>query len=230
MRLFRSETRRGRRPLSAAFLALLAGGALTACSPADQAGAADDAEASAPDPAADAMATAQEAPACRFTASGDELAGRASPPDSASVQLGQATVKLCYGAPSMRGREIMGGLVPYDQPWRMGANEPTTLHLPVAAEVGGVQLEPGSYALYAIPGESEWTIVLNGAPERWGVPINEEVRAEDVGSFVVEPESTDEPVEQMRIGIEPTEDGAARIALEWESTRVSFPIRPRAEG
>lgn len=228
MSLLRRAVRRGSDPWTVGTVAAVA---LTflACAPAEEAGMEEGAEAGA---AADPMAagTAQEAPACRFTASGEELTGRASPPDSASVRLGDATVKICYGAPSVRDREIMGGLVPFDEPWRMGANEPTTLHLPVAAEVGGVRLDPGSYALYAVPGESEWTIVVNADPERWGVPIDEEVRAQDVGSFTAQPETTEAPVERMRISLEPAEDGGATATLEWETTRVSFPIRPAAGG
>lgn len=239
MRLHRRGGIRGPARSFLAAPAFLAGLALAACSPGDgtpgeEMGdpAAENGEmAAAGDATADAGA--QEATACRFTASGEELTGRASPPDSASVELGGQTAKLCYSAPSARGREIMGGLVPYGDPWRMGANEPTTLHLPFAAEVGGVSVEPGSYALYAVPGESEWTIVLNSDPERWGIPIDDEVRAQDVGSFTVQPESLEAPVEQLSIDMEPAEDGAeaagARVVVEWESTRVSFPIR-RAEG
>lgn len=210
--------------------ALLAGIWLLGCAPAGEEGAEGEAETeeAAATETMTATQAAQAGPACRFTASGAELTGRASPPDSASAQLGDATAKLCYGAPSMRGREIMGELVSYDEPWRMGANEPTTLHLPFAAEVGGVQVEPGSYALYAIPGETEWTIVLNSDPDRWGIPINDEVRANDVGSFTVQPESMEQPVERMAIRMEGT-DGSARVVVEWENTRVSFPIR-RAEG
>lgn len=230
MSLLRRAVRQGSRPwaVGTLFTATLI---FLACAPAEEAGMEEGAEAG--ETAGDPMAarTAGEAPACRFTASGEELTGRASPPDSASVRLGDATAKLCYGAPSVRGREIMGGLVPFGQPWRMGANEPTTLHLPFPAEVGGVELEPGSYALYAIPGETEWTIVVNADPERWGVPIDDEVRARDLGSFTVRPERLEEPVERMRIGIQPPGDGTARIVLEWENTRVSFPlVRRAAEG
>lgn len=206
----------------------LAGLVLAGCAPAD---GTDDAEAdtAAADTmeAGDAMAagTAQEAPACRFTASGEELTGRASPPDSATATLGGETAKLCYGAPSMRDREIMGGLVPYGQPWRMGANEPTTLHLPFAADVGGVSVEPGSYALYAVPGESEWEIFLNGDPERWGIPINETVQAQNVGSFTVQPETLEQPVEMLSIDMESADGDSARVVLEWATTRVTFPIR-----
>lgn len=209
--------------------AVMIGIGLVACAPAGETAEEDEGEAA---PAAEgemaATGAAQEGPACRFTASGEQLTGRASPPDSAMAQLGGATFKLCYSAPSMRDREIMGGLVPYGEPWRMGANEPTTLHVPVAAEVGSVRVEPGSYALYAIPGESEWTIVVNAAPERWGIPIDDDVRAQDVGSFPVQPESLEQPVERMTIRLDP-QDGSVRAVLEWERTRVSFPIR-RAAG
>ncbi|MGH7540292.1 MAG: DUF2911 domain-containing protein [Gemmatimonadota bacterium] len=233
MKLHRRRADRGPRPWLSAAPAALAGLAYLACAPGggtpgEEAGEGADTMAAA-ETAMAAGATAQEAPACRFTAAGEELTGRASPPDSATVELGGQTVKLCYSAPSMRGRTIMGDLVPYGEPWRMGANEPTTLHVPFAAEVGTVRVEPGSYALYAVPGESEWTIVVNAAPDRWGIPIDEEVRAQDVGSFAVQPEALEQPVERLAIRMEPGEGGAANVVVEWANTRVSFPIRP-AEG
>lgn len=175
-----------------------------------------------------ATATAQDVPACSFTAEGEELTGRASPPDSSSVVLDGATAKICFSSPRMRGREIMGGLVPYGQPWRMGANEPTTLHLGAPARLGDLSLERGSYALYAVPGEEEWRIVANSAVDRWGIPINEEIRRNDVGSVTVSPESTDEPVEALDIRLEPTDDGA-RLVVEWERTRLSVPLRPAGQ-
>lgn len=172
-----------------------------------------------------ATATAQDVPACSFTAEGEELTGRASPPDSSAVELDGAMAKICFSSPRMRGREIMGGLVPYGQPWRMGANEPTTLHLGAPARLGDLSLERGSYALYAVPGEEEWRIVANSAVDRWGIPIDEEIRRNDVGSVTVSPESTDEPVEALDIRLEPADDGA-RLVVEWERTRLSVPLRP----
>lgn len=228
MMMERRVADRGFRACGALAPAMLAGFLLLACAPEQRAG--DDGMDAAESPATaetasgEAAGTAQDAPACRFTASGDELTQRASPPDSASARLDGGTAKICYGAPSVRDREIMGGLVPYGEPWRMGANEPTTLHLTAAARVGNVQVEPGSYALYAIPGESEWSIVLNSDPERWGIPINEEVRANDVGSFTVQPERMESPVERMRIQMEGGDGQGARVTLEWENTRVSFPV------
>ena len=91
----------------------------------------------------------------------EEARARVSPHQSLSFNLGSNQALLCYGAPSVRGREIMGGLVPYGEPWRMGADEPTTLHLSSRANVGGVALQPGSYSLYAIPAANQWQIFIN---------------------------------------------------------------------
>lgn len=162
---------------------------------------------------------------CRFRASGEELRSRASPPDSASVTLDGKRAKICYSSPRARGREIMGGLVPYGQPWRLGANEPTTLHLTFAADVGGVRVGPGSYSLYAIPGREEWEIVVNGSTRRWGVPIDDEVRAADVGSVTVDPAETDEMVENLTLSFDPAGPRAATLVIEWERTRLEVPVR-----
>jgi len=209
----------------------------TACSPRDSAAenAAAGSDRAAPETAAAAGAAATAGgadtaardgvPACRFQAPEEELAGRASPPDSASVELGGATARICYGAPSMRGRRIVGGLVPYGKPWRLGANEPTTLHLPFAARLGGVALQPGSYSLYAIPGPSEWTVVVNGDTDRWGIPIDEDVRKADVGSFTVRPDWLAEPVERLSIRMETSGPDEARVVVSWERTSLSFPLQ-----
>ncbi|MGH7577793.1 MAG: DUF2911 domain-containing protein [Longimicrobiales bacterium] len=209
---------------------------LAACAPQGDASsdeAAATAEGGAPDaPSAD-MAAADPATAgalaCTWTDAGAELTGRASPPDSTEVQLGDGVAKVCYSAPSMRGRQIFGGLEPWGEPWRLGANEPTTLHVTVPAEIGTVTVEPGSYSLYAIPGETEWTIVVNRAVDRWGIPIDESVRSQDVGSFTVAPSATD-PIERLLINLAPADAGAAEMVVGWENTRLTFPVRAAATG
>lgn len=168
-------------------------------------------------------AAAQDLP-CGLEAPREELEERLSPPDSSSVKLSAGTAKICYGAPSARGRQIMGGLVPFGQPWRLGANEPTTLHLSFPARVGGVELDPGSYALYAVPGEEEWEIVVNGDPDRWGVPINEAVKANDIGSTTVSAGETKEHVETLEIHLRKEGDGRAVMVISWERTRVAVPL------
>jgi hypothetical protein len=118
----------------------------------------------------------------------------------------------------------MGGLVPYDTPWRMGANEATALHLTFPATVAGVSVEPGSYSLYAVPGEDEWVIAVNSAAERWGVPITGEVREADVGRGTVTPGSTDEMVEQLTYRFEAVGEDEAHLVLEWEDTQLRIPV------
>ncbi|MGH8223170.1 MAG: DUF2911 domain-containing protein, partial [Woeseiaceae bacterium] len=94
------------------------------------------------------------APSCWVRGDAARLPTRASALDSAETRVAGAVVKVCYGRPEARGREIMGGLVPWGAPWRLGANEATTIHLPFAAEIAGVRVEPGSYSLYAIPSDT----------------------------------------------------------------------------
>ncbi len=166
--------------------------------------------------------------ACNFGAPPEELANRLSPPDSSSVELESGMVKVCYSSPSARDREIMGDLVPYGQPWRMGANEPTLLQIDFPARIGDVAVEPGSYVLYAVPGEEEWTVAVNGALDRWGVPIDESVTEADVGRTVVPAGRTGEHVESLRISLEEAEGGpGARLVMEWERTRIAVPVTPR---
>lgn len=168
------------------------------------------------DEAPQSMELAAEPQGCGYPA---DAAERPSPPDSVEIPLGDATAKLCYGRPSVKGRVMVGGQDPFGRPWRMGANEPTTLHLPVGASIGGVEVESGSYVLYAIPTEGEWTIAVNGAIERWGIPINAEVRAADVGEFTVTPEALDEPVETLTFT---WEDGA--LVYAWEERTFRIPV------
>lgn len=162
---------------------------------------------------------------CWIRGPADKLAERPSSLDSIAVQLGGGTIKLCYSRPSARGRKIMGGLVPFDQPWRLGANEATSINVPFAAEIGGVRVEPGTYTLYAIPGASKWQIVVNRGVQRWGVPIDKDVRAGDVGAGTVTTESLGAPVETLTLKFAPATGSATELVVEWEKTRVRIPIR-----
>ena len=162
---------------------------------------------------------------CWVRGSRASLSSRASPLDSVVARLGGAEVKVCYGRPSARGRAIMGGLVPFSEPWRLGANEATTIHLPVAARFGDVALKPGVYSLYAIPGPSSWQIVVNETAERWGIPIDGAVRAHDVGSVTMPSERTDAPIETLTMRLEPAGADALALVVEWERTRVRVTVK-----
>ena len=197
--------------------------ALAACSPAAEETA--DPALSAGDTIA--AATSQAAPTCTPS---DRMAleGRASPYDSVSFMLDGQEAKLCYGRPSVNNRVIFGDLVPYDTLWRTGANEPTILHLPVAAEIAGIPVDAGSYSIYTVPGQSEWQIVVNSSTSQWGheSQYTEEIRATEIGRAAVPAEQTESPVETFVIHAEVADPGVD-LVLEWEETRVRVPVRPR---
>lgn len=171
-------------------------------------------------PIASADSGAQQALECvLIRADMEQAMARPSPLRQVEFSYDGGEGLLCHGAPSARDREVMGSLVPFGEPWRMGANEPTTIHLSAAASIGGVDVEAGSYSIYAIPGEDEWEIFVNSNYERWGIPINAAVRGTEIGSFTVTPEARDSAVETLTFSYE---DG--NIVMEWENTRLSFPV------
>jgi hypothetical protein len=168
--------------------------------------------------------TAQTASTCWLRgATPEQAAQRPSPHASTSVAFGGGTLQVCYGAPSARGRTIVGGLNPHGEPWRMGANEATTLHVPSMVMAGGVHLEPGVYSIFGIPTAGAWTVVFNRQSERWGIPIDDAVRQHDVGRLTVTPEPLSEPVETLRYRFEPRGD-AVDLVMEFERNRIRIPI------
>lgn len=210
-----------RRVLS--FSALVLGGLVVAAC-----GGSDDTMEEVASTAGDMTVAASDALTC-YLARGTmaEAQERPSPLQLTELSVGGNEGLLCYGAPSARGRDIMGGLVVHGQPERIGANEPTTIHLAGPASIGGVEVGPGSYSIYAIPGPEEWAFFVNTNWERWGIPIDEAVRSSDVGTFTVPVEAMDEYVETLQYRFEPVEDNTmGDVVLEWENTRVTFHVHP----
>lgn len=172
------------------------------------------------------LASAADAPAACAPVDRMPVEGRASAYDSTLIDLGGAQAKICYGRPSMNGRQIYGGLVPFDTLWRTGANEPTTLHLPFAAEIAGIRVEPGSYSIYTVPGREQWTVIVNRSISQWGIEsaYTPEVRAQEVDRAPVPSEQLASPVETFVITAESTGAQSADLVLDWETTRVRVPI------
>jgi len=170
-----------------------------------------------------ALGAARTAPgACTYRGTAAELKQRLSPLDSTQLSVDGATIKVCYGRPFIRGREIMGGLVPFSEPWRLGANEPTRLVLPFAADVAGVTVGPGTYSLYVVPQKTSWDVHVNRAVDRWGIPIDEQVEAQDVGKGTVPVEPLAQPVEQLTLRL--VAGSPIVLVVKWEKTLVRIPI------
>ena len=152
---------------------------------------------------------------------------RKSPLDSTAFTVGGKAVKVCYGRPSLRGRQMLGGeAVPFGQIWRTGANEPTMIHTAGPITVAGLKVPSGSYSLYTVPGKTEWEVVVNRSTTQWGEEsgYTDEVRKQELGRAKVKAETISSPVEQFTIRAEPASGEAKELVLEWEKTRVRIPI------
>lgn len=121
----------------------------------------------------------------------------------------------------------MGKLVPYGEPWRVGADEATAIRVPFPARIAGVNVEPGWYSLYAVPGAKQWQIVVNSDAQRWGVPIDAKVRAKDVGTGTVASEHLASPAETLTIGLTAASRTSAVMDIAWSDTHVRVPIEKR---
>ena len=145
-----------------------------------------------------------------------------SPPGQAAVTIGSATITIDYARPSMRGRKIMGELVPYAKVWRTGANAATTLKTSAALEIGGAQVPAGTYTLYTLPGEKAWKLIINKQTGQWGTQYDQ---AQDLARVDLTVGATAQPVEQFTITLAGTGAAAGTLTMEWESTRLSIPFK-----
>ncbi|MGE0638695.1 MAG: DUF2911 domain-containing protein [Thermoanaerobaculia bacterium] len=157
---------------------------------------------------------------------------RASPLGALKIDLPGGSAKLCYGRPSLRGREMLGGVLPYGELWRLGANEPTTLHVDRVVHIGDMVLAAGSYSLYAYPGSREWDIVVNRSTRQWGLEseYTDEVRGQEVGRIRVPAGRMETPVQQLTFRAVPAVTGAVDLIFEWQDTTWRLPIDTSLHG
>ena len=142
---------------------------------------------------------------------GDD-ADRVSKNGKTEGSIEEVDITLEYGRPNVKGRTIWGGLVPYGEVWRTGANEATTFSIDQDVMVEGERLAAGTYGLFTIPGESEWVVIFNKEADQWGsMKYNE---GEDALRVTVEPEAADF-VESMEFEIE-----GSNVVLRWENLAV----------
>ncbi|EDY81934.1 hypothetical protein VDG1235_1554 [Verrucomicrobiia bacterium DG1235] len=146
----------------------------------------------------------------------------ASPYSELKQTVGLTEIQLVYSRPSMKGREIFGGLVPYGSVWRTGANQPTKISFSDDVVLGGKEVDAGTYALYTIPGKSEWTVIIYSNTELWGSFGYDQ--ANDVVRFKVKPSKLGHAVESLTIGLDSLSNSSASIYLDWDHTRVAFSV------
>ena len=144
----------------------------------------------------------------------------ASPRDSAVASFGAARLSVDYGRPYKRGREIFGGLVPWNRVWRTGANAATTFVTSRDLEIGGRAVPAGTYTLYTLPSPTGWQLIINKQTGQWGTEYNQ---SEDLARVDMKVEKVAAPVEQFTIELASKGSGGA-MHLLWDTTRASVPI------
>lgn len=149
-----------------------------------------------------------------------------SPEEEVVFNQDDLTIKVFYNRPSKKGREIFGGLVPYEEVWRTGANEATTFDTNKDLNIEGKTLRAGKYSLWTIPREVTWTIIFNSEHGQWGVNSQGEPNRNpqlDVLQVDVHAVQQDQLFEQFTIAFDKTGDDAEMV-LMWDNTLVSVPF------
>jgi Protein of unknown function (DUF2911) len=139
---------------------------------------------------------------------------------SPKVTTESKNVKVVYGQPSKKDREIFGKLVPFGQVWRTGANDATEITFAADATFGGKAVKAGTYTLFTIPTEKEWTIILNSASKQWGAYGYDKIKDKNVLEVKVAATATKDVVEKLTITAEET-----GVMISWDKTSVSVPVK-----
>jgi hypothetical protein len=146
-----------------------------------------------------------------------------SPAATATGKANGATITINYSSPSVKGRKIWGELVPYGKVWRAGANQATTIEFDKDVTVEGKKVPKGKYSLYALPGEKEWSIILNSQTGQWGITRGGETTrdaSKDVAVVTVKPKKSASMTEALKYEV--NNNG---FSLIWENLEVPVTVK-----
>ncbi len=162
-----------------------------------------------------ASAQTAEAPKVTFPA--------ASPASTLKQRVGLTDIEVIYSRPSVKGRQIFGGLEAYGKIWRTGANSATKISFSTPVKLNGTPIAAGTYELFTIPEAGEWTIIIHKDFSQWGAYKYDEKN--DVARFKATPVKLTEPVETFTIDFNDLRNESATLALTWEKTRVPITLQ-----
>ena len=140
-----------------------------------------------------------------------------SPSAETSMKVGGQEVTIEYNAPSARGRKVEGGLVPYGEVWRLGADSATTLTANTNLKIGDLSVPKGVYTLYIAAAEGNWKLVVNKQTGQWGTEYNQ---PQDLGRVPLKLAKLSQPVETLKITL-----SGGMLEIEWGSTKASVPVK-----
>jgi hypothetical protein len=149
-----------------------------------------------------------------------------SPEETVSFNQGDLKIKVFYNRPYKKGREIFGGLVPFDKVWRTGANEASTFETNKDLSFENKILRKGKYSLWTIPRKDTWTVIFNMQYGQWGIKSDGEANHDpqrDALSIDVPVLMQDQEFEQFTIAFEPVDEDAEMVFM-WDKTLVSVPF------
>jgi Protein of unknown function (DUF2911) len=159
---------------------------------------------------------------CVHVSAQQDKSKRPSPPAQAQCKFSDGkTITVDYSSPRMKGREIFGGLVPYNQVWRTGANEATSVATTAALTANGRDIPPGNYTIFTVPEASKWTLIVNKHTGEWGIPYKYE--SEELARIPMSVSKTPAPVENFTISFDQSGD-ACTLKMSWANTQASVQL------
>jgi hypothetical protein len=146
---------------------------------------------------------------------------RPSPAANAQCKFADGkSIKVAYSSPRAKGRKIYGGLVPFGEVWRTGANEATTFVTDANLTIGGKDIPAGNYTMFTVPNQDKWQLVISKKTGEWGIPYPE---GEDLARADMGVSKTSAPVENFTISFHEMGTGC-HMYIDWESTRATVEI------
>jgi hypothetical protein len=139
--------------------------------------------------------------------------------------LGEISVK--YYRPNTKDRKIFGGIEPYGQVWRTGANNATVITLTDTVQVEGHTLAPGSYSLFSIPGATEWTIIFNKTIDQWGAYTYD--AKQDLFRFTVKPVKLANKIETLSFQFADVKEESCLFQIQWENTGLNIHLKTNVQ-
>lgn len=156
-----------------------------------------------------------------FVASAQLKTPAPSPTQTVKQDFGLSSIELIYSRPGMKGRKIFGDLVPWNKVWRTGANSATRIKFNDDVMIGGQALKAGEYAIYTVPNENEWEVIINKGSANWGTEYKME---DDIFRVKVKPMKLDQSVESFTMQFGNVKATSADLQIMWDKTAVSVPI------
>ena len=144
-----------------------------------------------------------------------------SPSADTSIQLSGHPITIEYNAPSVRGRQVEGGLIPYDAWYRLGADAATTITTGADIKIGGLTVPKGVHTLFLYATKSGWKLIVNKQTKQWGLDYDEK---QDLGRVPMTLSKLPSPLEKFRITLKATGPKTGLLTVEWNLTKAEVPV------